>query len=139
MDIRRVCTSELPEDVFWGYAYMTATVVGTDRDDISDGWIDPTWSMFVLHDSRNDVRPAATWSRMEDIEDGETVRESWDRWIRETVDEHLGMAENSHDGTYYGIGETTAPDGDTWTYALTFVASHHAMRRSDIEFRVHTD
>lgn len=141
MSIAHVTTAELPLDIFHGYAYMTA-----DRYSLSDsgtpetsGWVDPRWSMTTLHDSRNDVRPAATWNRTQDIEDGEDVRTSFARWMRETLDEHFGAGmTDSEDGsgTYYGADETTEGD-NVFTYALHFVATHHASRMPNIvEYRV---
>jgi hypothetical protein len=134
MDIRTVHTSELPAATFYGYAYMTASVVDSVGD-VTDGWVDPQWSMHVVHDSRNDVRPVATWSRMDDLEEGERVGDSIARFIRETVEEHLSAPRDNGDGTWYGEGEDVTPKGDTYTYALHFVASTHAMRRDDVEYR----
>ena len=119
------------DTAFWAYAYMTATAVdpdGTERH----GYVDPRWSMTELFDSRNDVRPVATWSRMDG--DGlEPIHESVQRWARETLEEWLGAYEDNCDGTYYG--QDASPDfttGTVWTYALHLTATEHANRYPNI-------
>lgn len=98
------------------FAHLTATVLRADSEDgeTEDGWIDPSWSMHVLHESRNDVRPVVSCS-----EDDPDLAD----YVREALDD-LGAYEDNGDGTFYGIDapltRETLETGDTWLYALHF-------------------
>lgn len=96
------------------FAHITATAVeftGDESDDYTErhGWIDPMWSMTVLHDSRNDA--TAVINLPEDDEDlGEQVRDALG---------DLSAYEDNGDGSFYAA-DSRDVDGVSWTYALHF-------------------
>ena len=135
MNVKHITTAELPASIFHGYAYLTATVVLPSGAE-EYGYVDPSWSWSEVWASRNDVRPVATWVRTEDIEEGESMAESFARFISETVDSTLDAPQDNGDGTWYGEGSTEMCDDSVWQYALHIVASEHMMRRPDTEYRV---
>jgi hypothetical protein len=69
----------------------------------ANGWIDPKWSMTVLHENREDVR----------TEVFETLAEA-EAYIEDTI----GSVVDNGDGTYYAQdGHTDLQTGDDWSYA----------------------
>lgn len=105
------------------YAFLTCTRVRWEEDaegnpieePVEDhGWVDRSWSPYVLHESRNDVRPEV--DEPEDSEDlADTVREALGR---------LGAYEDNGDGTFYGQDDDKPfhdnPEGWRYSYALHF-------------------
>lgn len=95
------------------FAFMSATkvVFNSDQDDDyteEHGWIDPSWSMTELFESRNDVRSVLMASQ--DAED-------FDELVRDVIE---GLTSNG-DGTFYSEDEYTDPKtGASWTYAIHF-------------------
>jgi hypothetical protein len=68
-----------------------------------NGWIDPKWSMTVLHENREDVR-TETFDTL-----GEAVA-----FIEDTI----GSVNDNGDGTYYAQdGHMDLQTGDDWSYA----------------------
>lgn len=120
-------------------AWMTGTAVTWSDDESGDytdehGWIDTTWSRHELFDSRNDVRPVATY----DTEDPD-AREDYptlNDWIRATVAEYLGAAEDNGDGTWYAADSHEVCDfcltdeaGRSFSFALHFDTKGYDGRR----------
>ena len=68
-----------------------------------NGWIDPKWSMKVLHENREDVRTETFDTEAEAV-----------AYIEETI----GSVRDNGDGTYYGQDSKFDPlTGDDWSYA----------------------
>ena len=110
-------------------AYMTCDIVtsesAADGMPAESGWVDPTYSMSTVHDSRNDVSPASTYdpSDSDDVELYPTVAD----WVAATVSELLGAADDNGDGTFYAADSVTldyATD-ETYSYALHFHAKDY--------------
>lgn len=78
--------------------FYTATLVRPDGSDSFDGgpcergcgatvetgWLDPDWTLWEVHENREDVRPD-TWTP----DDGDPVA-----WMLERISERLGMVDN---------------------------------------------
>ncbi|MET9385321.1 hypothetical protein ABZY09_30680 [Streptomyces sp. NPDC002928] len=82
------------------------------------GWIDRSWSVRVLHDSRNDVRPVVDV----DESDAETLAEE----ITDALEWLEGGYEDNGDGTFYA-SDSYRPYDEPWSYsyALHFVRKFH--------------
>lgn len=82
-----------------------------------NGWVDWSWSPYVFHDSRNDVRPAVDV----DVSDRE---ELWDE-IQDALGHLDGGYEDNGDGTFYAREGYTPfhdnPEGWEYSYAVHFV------------------
>ena len=90
------------------HAYMTAsTVEDVDGELVEDhGWVDPSWSLTVLHGARND---AGTVLSM-DIEDED---------LEESLNDLLVGYEDSGYGSWYAQDTYQDPaTGIYWSYAL---------------------
>ena len=72
------------------------------------GWIDRSWSRYVLHDSRNDVRSVFIVDEI----DTETLTEE----VRDVL-EWLGAYEDNGDGTFYASENDDEPYDDPWRYS----------------------
>jgi len=84
--------------------YITATAVDPDSGDTLNGWIDPTWSMYMLHVNKEDVAP---------LEFDPEFHDSLDALIEEAI----GAIDSVEGSTYYGsdsFQETST--GLYWTY-----------------------
>jgi hypothetical protein len=125
-------------------AWKTVTVVtftGDEGDHTeTHGWVDPWWAHCEPMDSRNDARPVAQWNEGDDDdrEDYPTVAE----FIRATVADELGSAEDNGDGTWYGTDDhmcdVTLRDGTSRTFALHFTTKGYDSR-GWYEADVHSD
>lgn len=103
------------------YAFFTADRVRWEEDGNDDpisesGWVDWSWSPYVLHDGHNDVRPAVDC----DETSGEELREE----IAEALSKLPGGWENNGDGTFYSADSEMPfhdnPEGWSYSYALHF-------------------
>ena len=140
-------------------AYLTATAVTWSEEDAGDypdeehGWVDADWSMRVLHESRNDVKPYAELYLHGDgslnhdrstigrcVTDEDEILTVAD-FIRATVADALGSAEDNGDGTWYGSDSivTDYSDPRDYTYALHFHVKHNDGRRGWVEDDVTLD
>lgn len=101
------------------YAWFTADRVRWEEDSedpiTENGWVDWSWSPYVLHDGRNDVRPAV---------DSTTDAEDFQDDVREALGRLEGGYEDNGDGTFYSRDSYTPlhdnPEGWSYTYALHF-------------------
>jgi len=109
----------------WGhiFAHLTCTRIRWEQDEDGNtfedpieehGWIDRSWSPYVLHDSRNDVRPEVDCPEEDDERLAEEVREALG-WLE-------GGYEDNEDGTFYA-SDSYQPYTEPWSYsyALHFV------------------
>lgn len=106
------------------FAFYTCTRVRWEDDEegnpIEDpveehGWVDRGWSPYVLHESRNDVRPAISLDEgSEDLAD--EVREALG-WLE-------GGFNDNGDGTFYAAESYKPfhdnPEGWDYSYAVHF-------------------
>ena len=100
------------------YAFITCDRVKWEEDEdgtpMSDspveegGWIDRSWSPYVLHDSRNDVRPVVNC----DEECAEKLADE----VRDALDWLEGGYEDNGDGTFYA-SESYQPHTEPWSYS----------------------
>jgi len=106
------------------FAFYTCTRVrweedadgNTLEDPITEnGWVDWAWSPYVLHESRNDVRPAVDV----DLSDRETLADE----IEDALGK-LGAYRDNGDGTFYAEDDDSPvhdnPEGWRYSYALHF-------------------
>lgn len=127
--------------------WMTATAVTFHSDADSDyseshGWVDAP-HFHELMESRNYVSPVAEWDDTDedDTDEHATVAD----FIRATVAEYLGSAEDNGDGTHYGNDAHGAmcngclTDGRTISYALHFTHKRYDARRGWVEDDVTAD
>ena len=105
------------------FAFITCTRVKWGQDDEGNtcedateehGWIDRSWSPYVLHDSRNDARPVVDV----DLSDTETLADE----CRDALGWLEGGAEDNGDGTFYSADSYTpygvhTDDRGEWTYS----------------------
>lgn len=111
------------------FAHLTCTRVrwpqdgdGTVSEEYIDehGWIDRSWSPYVLHDSRNDVRP--------EVDCDENDPELAD-YVREALGWLEGGYSDNHDGTFYSAESYMPfhdnPEGWSYSYALHFVCKFY--------------
>lgn len=139
-------------------ASLTATAVNFSdyrEDDYTEehGWVDPCWTMRELYESRNDVRPAAELYLTEGAElnhdrswIGHSVTDEDEiltvaDFIRATVAEILGSADDNGNGTWYSSDEivTDYRDPRSYTYALHFHVKHNDSRRGWVEDSITLD
>jgi len=100
------------------FCFVTAAKVTTGKDGRSDvpdaeiesGFIDPLYSMYILFESRNDVRPVLNMS----INDPGLADE-----IKDLIREWSPMADNG-DGTFICQYERDIEDGSNLRYSLHF-------------------
>ena len=111
------------------YAFYTCTRVRWETDDegfpLEDpveehGWVDRAWDPRVLHDNRNDVRPALKL----DEGDPELLDD-----VREVIDWLPGGGEDDWNGTFYSR-EPVEPSDEPWSYcyAVHFVRKFYGPR-----------
>jgi hypothetical protein len=103
------------------FAFMTGSAVEISPEDENggvelNGWIDQSWSMTHLHDSRNDVRPLMNLD--------ETDYEGLVDEIRDILG-NGEMWEDNGDGSFYSKGSRTE-DGMEYTYAVHFKLKSHS-------------
>jgi hypothetical protein len=94
------------------FAFMSASkvVFNSDKDDDyteEHGWIDPTWSMTELFESRNDVRSVLMLSK--DAED-------FDELVKDVINGY----DSNGDGTFYD-SDCENVNGECWQYAIHFI------------------
>lgn len=96
-------------------AYIHVFVTGTSDDFGGEryieehGWIDPSWSWTVLHESRNDAGTILS------------IDENDEDLQKEIADLIVGY-DNNGDGTFYSVDSVQdAATGVYWSYALHFV------------------
>ena len=96
------------------YAFMSATAVELDGNEDErgerNGWVDPSWSMGELHDSRNDVAPLMSTDESDTEELTDVVRDI------------LGdgsLYEDNGDGSFYAMDSQTH-DGWDFAYCIHF-------------------
>lgn len=102
------------------FALLTCTRVrwpeGSEDYIDEHGWIDRSWSPYVLHDSRNDGRP--------EVDCDENDPELAD-YVREALGWLGGGYEDNEDGTFYSADSYMPahdnPEGWSYSYALHFV------------------
>lgn len=98
------------------FGHLTCTRVRWEQDEEGNtyedpveehGWIDRSWSPYVLHDNRNDVHPVVDV----DVSDTSTLTdEVWDalNWLE-------GGYEDNRNGTFYA-SESYQPYTEEWSY-----------------------
>lgn len=115
------------------FAFMTGerhTPESIEHGDAEErGWVDPRWSKRTFWESRNDVRPVMEeWMPHDNLPDvlrpddlGESVREAL---------AELGAFTDNGDGTFYAAdAEEDFETGNSYTYALHFVAKDGSGER----------
>ena len=110
------------------FAFMTGervTPESAERGDFEEsGWVDPSWSRRMLHESRNDVRPL-----MSEDTDSEDLADAVTAALAE-----LGAYADNGDGTFYGQdSKSDFTTGDDWTYAVHFTVKYRDPGRPDAE------
>jgi hypothetical protein len=105
------------------FAHMTGERITAESAEFGDaaerGWVDPSWSRTVFHESRNDVRPIVS----EDL-DSEDLAD----YVREAIEE-LGAYEDNGDGTFYAAdSDSDYVTGDEFRYALHFTLKYRTNR-----------
>jgi len=104
------------------FAHYTGTRVRWEHDEDGfpfeepteeHGWVDRSWSPYILEECRNDVRPIISLD-----ENHPDLREE----VEEALEWLEGGYENNGDGTFYSR-ETYQPSGELWgySYAIHFV------------------
>lgn len=108
-------------------AFLTGTSVEMPDLEIDDdtiaiehhGWVDPSWSIRELFESRNDVRPVGELYDRDLGDEYATVSE----WVQAVVAEHFGAFHTDGCGTFYEDGSSQDfVTGIDWSYALHFHA-----------------
>lgn len=84
--------------------FITASTYNPDTGEESNGWIDPTWSMFQLHNEKEDVAP---------LEFDPEFDDSIEALIEETIGSIDHTERNSHYGSDSRMEEST---GIVWSY-----------------------
>lgn len=116
------------------YAYMTGeryTPESIEHGDAEErGWVDPSWSRRVFHESRNDVRPLMDeWMPHDNLPD--VLRPESLADIVADVLAELGSYEDNGDGTFYGVdSHDDYETGETYRYAIHFVLKDSTGERS---------
>lgn len=115
------------------FGHLTGTRVRWETDENGDthedpieehGWVDRSWSPYVLHDGRNDVRPVV------DVDESDTEQ------LAEEVLDALGWLEGGYEdnggGTFYSSGSYMPfhdnPEGWSYSYALHFTRKSYESR-----------
>ncbi|MFD4474676.1 hypothetical protein ACFWPU_00965 [Streptomyces sp. NPDC058471] len=93
------------------------------------GWVDRSWSPYVLHPSRNDVTPEVS-----EDEDSEDLAEA----VRDALGKLEGGYEDNEDGTFYSADSYQPYASDTddrgawdYSYALHFTRKSYEGRDKD--------
>lgn len=82
--------------------FITATVYNPDTEEQFNGWIDPSWSMFQLHENKEDVAPLE-------------FDPEFDNSIEALIEETIGAIDSTEDGKHYGA-DSPLHDGEYWSY-----------------------
>lgn len=119
----------------WGhiFAFITCTRTRWEQDEDGDtledpiqehGWIDRSWSPYVLHESRNDVSPVVDCPEEDDERLHEEVSDALG-WLE-------GGAEDNGNATFYAREGYTPfqnnAEGWEYSYALHFVRKSQGAR-----------
>ena len=90
------------------HAFMTADVTNT-YGETEHGWIDPDWSRFILHESRNDVGTVFS------VDDRDVD-------LMDYISEATAGMFNNGNGTFYSqCPEQNIQTGYWWSYAIHLV------------------
>ena len=82
--------------------FITASVFNPDTEEEFHGWIDPSWSMFQLHENKEDVAPLEFDPEFDDS-------------IEALIEETIGSIDSTERGNHYGA-DTPLHDGEYWSY-----------------------